>query len=397
MTRKTPNARAQARVLVLSALAGLFLVSAGLSAETELDLGVGLSVGYDTNPLRIAGDGANGAFSQLDLQAGVEVGITERVGWFLAGRGEARRYGSGLGNGDFDSAELELGFSFTPNPRSARKLALVVGGFYGLARSTFVDRASGEVYRVVVDPLPVPPTTLALPDRFDANLSGAFFNMSWRVQRRVQLMLETRYEEADYVEDYYALTGLEKLDYRVRTMRPGVKFQLGGVAVLTLEAVRTDLDYRQQPALDAGGAQVPGTLREYGYADLRVTLRVVPAPRWNLRIGAMDGRRDDVYAGFYDYGARLAFASVDYDAGRQGRAQLYLSQRDVDYDEAVVPGSVTGEVRGSATRQVVARYDRTLRRDLGWFLLGGIQDTDSADALFTYKRSWLQSGFRYRR
>ena len=63
---------------------------AAIAGETEVDYGVSLAVGSDTNPLRTTGDGPNGLFTEIQFRRGVgleartEAGILPRCGRAIA-------------------------------------------------------------------------------------------------------------------------------------------------------------------------------------------------------------------------------------------------------------------------------------------------------------------------
>ena len=374
-------------------LLGLALVSvcagAVCASDAAFELGVDVALGYDSNPLRLnaAGLQRGSAFTELTLQGGVGLPLSRRVDATLDGRVTTRLHESLADHGDREDLDLTAALEIRPNPRSRRRLLLRVGAGLGIARSTFTDRTTGEIYQVASQPI---------PGRFDADTAGAFVDARWRVHRRVRVSLAARLDEARYPDDYSTSTNLLALDYDAFSLRPGIQLQIGGKVVLSFDAVLSDVDYDAQPALDGAGQEIAATLREYRYANYSMTVRWVPSPRWNLRLGVVDGTRDDTYAGYYDFGSSTLFASLDHRPSRRDRFQVYATTRHLDYSAAPVPGGVNGEFRGNDVNRFLARYDRTFGRQLGGFVVAGTQYTVSADPIFSYDRDWFETGLRYR-
>ena len=375
-------------------LAGSAAVS---SAETDTDFAATLMAGYDGNPLKVTGDGPGGAFSELRLDSGIETRMSPRLAGFLNGGGRARLYGSSTSNADFHSADVRTGFVLAPVIGDRNRLRITFGGAYAVSRSTYRNRATGEVYEVLAEPPTVPASSVPIPDRFDVNTSSAFVDLRWRPSRRVRFSVDTRIDNADYVRDYSATTGLEALDYRARTVEPEVLLALHRVLAVSLSYTITDVDYEHQPALDDLGQPVAGALRRYDYSNLRLTIRVAPSSQWRLRFGLRDGDRQDAHAGYYDYRSDSTFVSLDHRPSRRVRLQLYTSHSDLDYENAVVPGDPNGEFRSSSVDFYLGRFDLRLNEHLSFFTEGGSQRTDSQDPVFAYDRDWLLTGITYRR
>jgi len=382
---------------VLSVL--LLACSAGSAAADEQtgEFHIRLGMGHDSNALRLNDAERDGLYAELNVVGVVHGSFNRKLGWFVDGRANGRNYESDLSDADAISGGLRGGFGATPNPYAYRKLSIAFGGLYNISRSTFVDRETGRVYEVTSAPLTAPPTTLAIPDRFDADSVGGFLEFNWKVNDRVRLFLNTSLEDAHYSEDYASGTFLHPLDYRVLTLEPGLFVRVHRMVGVGVSAVLSDLEYDENPALDAGGSEIPGTTRHYEYADFSLSVRIAPSKRVNLEIGMRGGARDDTYAGYYDFDSRVSFFGLDCKPGRRSRLQLYASTRQLDYDNAVVPGSVNGDFRGSDVTRLVGRYEWRFQKRLGLFGEGGAQQTENTDPVYAYDRNWVLTGITFRR
>lgn len=383
-------------VLVAAALAAGWAGPAA-AAEALGEVRVRLGLGHDSNALRLHDAGPDGGYAELNVVGAMGRPINRKLRWFVDGNADGRRYESGLSDADALTGGLRAGLAATPNPFAYRRLTVAFGALYNVSRSTFVDRETGRVYEVTGNPLTDPPTTVAIPDRFDADSLGAFVELNWKVQERLRLFLNTSLEEARYRESYDAGTFLHPLDYRARTLEPGLFLRVHRIVGVGLSAVLSDLEYDENPALDESGFEIPGTRRHYEYSDLRFSLRVAPAKRLNLEIGVRGGTRDDTYAGYYDFASQVRYLSIDAEPGRRSRLQLFASRRDLDYGNAVVPGSPDGEFRASDVTRLVGRYEWRFGEHLGLFGEGGAQTTDNSDPLYAYDRSWVLTGMTFRR
>jgi len=387
------------RAVVVFALLGLAIPAAVAGARTRASLAASLAYGFDDNPLLLADSAAAGSFAELTLGGSVDLALTPHVHGFLSGSGRVRNHESSLADADVASGDLRLGFRLTPNPWAFRGVVVSVGGLYGVRRATFIDRATGDVYEIERDPSTSPATTVDIPDRFDVNTLGAFLDVGFKLSERVRLRVNALLERAEYVENYAADTALQALDYRALTVEPGLFVKLHPRVAAGLSLVLTELGYDDQPALDGSGQAVADTTRQYDYRDLRLTLRVAPAARWSLEAGFRGGRRQDAFAGFYDFDSRVGYLTVSHQLLPRTRLQLHASSRELDYDHAEVAGSVEGELRASEVRRIVGRVDWRFRGrpELGWFGEGGSQRTNNTDSIYAYERAWVQTGMTYRR
>jgi hypothetical protein len=374
------------------------LVGTGEAAAAKVDTGAGLDLaaGYDSNPLMIAGEGPGGAFGQASFSAGLRVGTGRRGSFFFDAAGLDRRYDSTTRDGDFSNADLRTGVLF-PRIRAGRtRISLTAGVLYEIRRSTYTDRLTGGVYEVITDPTP-PATTALIPHRFDTDTAGAFLDLSWRLNRRLRLFLDTGVEQTDYVEDYDVITTVDPLDFRTLHLEPGLQVRVNDVLVIVASVGWTDLEFDRQPALDSGGDEVPGTTREYEYTRYRLRFLMTPGRRWHVNVGLLGADRRDTWAGYYDFGALTGFVSALRTFGDRNRLQLVASGRRLDYEHATVLGDPDAVIRGSDVRRFAARFDRVLNRHLGLFAEGVVLRTDSEDPIFTYDRDTALVGVSIRK
>ena len=382
--------------VALGVAVGLTL-SGDIAAKTEVDVGLTLAFGYDSNPLRVSVDGAGGGFLDARLDSRLDVALGRGVEFFLDADGLKRFHGSDLSNGDYQRADLQVGLAVSPIRMGRTRLSIALGGLHELRRSTFTDRLTADVYEVPTDPPTVPATMTPIPERFDSNTTGAFLDLRLRPSRRLRLFLETRLEKSNYPEDYSPTTSLEPLDNRSVTLEPGFLYRVNGLLAFQVSLALTDLDFKEKPALDGSGNEVPGTSREYRYADYRVRVRLSPTQQWRVSLGLSSSDREDTFAGYYNFDAWTSFVSMDRRVGKNTRFQAYASLRMLDYDAAVVPGDPNGEIRGNEVFRLIGRFDRKLREHVGLFVEGGTQRTDSRDPIFAYDRDWVLTGIRIRR
>ncbi len=375
-------------------LAGCACVSvAAESGEFRIRIGLG----RDSNALRLNEAELDGLYAELNFVGAVHGSLNRKLGWFVDGSVSGRNYESDLSDADTISGGMRAGFGVTPNPYAYRRLSIAFGGQYNISRSTFVDRATGQVYEVTSAPLTTPTTTLAIPDRFDADSVGGFLEVNWKVHDRVRLFLNTSLEDARYSEDYTNGTFLHPLDYRRLTLEPGLFVRVHRMVGVGISAILSDLEYDENPALDENGFEIPGTTRQYEYADFSFSVRIAPGERVNLEVGVRGGTRDDTYAGYYDFDSQVSFIALNCQPGRRSRLQLYASMRELDYENAVVPGSPNGDFRASDVTRLVGRYEWRFHKSLGLFGESGAQKTKNSDPIYAYDRSWVLTGMTFRR
>lgn len=356
---------------------------------------VGVISGLDTNPLRIQDDGPDGFFTQLRIAGQVESALSASWGLFLSGQARGRLHESATAGADFHGATARAGLTFAP--RRLSRLALAGGLAYDGHRSTYTDRATGEVYAVAAGPAAGSTEPVTIADRLDYDAAELFFNARWQQTRRLRLFVDTRAERTNYLEDYAATTTLEPLDFEALTVEPGVSLQLHPAARLTLSAAVTELDYDAQSALDHEGYRVPGETRSYHYTHYRLTARIAPAERWSLWAGARSSDRRDAYAGYYDYGSISAYVTADRRHGARGRFRAHASLSDLKYDHATVSGDPEGQTLDSQVGVFLTRYERDTTARLRWFFEAGVQRTDSRDPVFDHDSGWMLCGLEFRR
>lgn len=377
-------------------LLALVLVSPVPAAETTTFANVQLQAGYDSNGLRLNGEGREGYFGELLAQTGVKSAFGHRLELFANASGSRRTYESAVDDAGSASGALQAGTRLVTNPRSRHRLVLTLGGSLRTHRWTFTDRTTGEIYEVAADPPTIPGSTTPIPERYDNDVYGAFFDMSWRVRRNIHLSLATRMEDARYREDYAQTTALDSLDYEALTFSPGITFRLNRMVALGLAVVYSDLQYDSQPALNEAGLGVLGTRRAYEYLDYRVTLRMAPSAALSFDVGLRGGRRDDLYAGYYDFDSLASYVSLGYSPADRAQLNFSASLSDLDYDRAVIPESPNGEIRSNDVRRYVASFTWQLHRSFDLVVESGLQQTDSTDPIYAYDRDWVLTGVRFR-
>jgi hypothetical protein len=377
-------------------IAILFGAGNTTAAKVEAGAGLDLVAGYDSNPLLIAGDGLGGAFGQASFSAGVNVGAGRSGSFFFDAAGLDRRYDSETTDGDYRHADLRTGV-LMPQIRAGRtRISLTAGVGHQIRRSTYTDRLTGGVYEVVTDPNP-PATTALIPHRFDTDTAGAFLDLSWRLNRRLRVFLDTRLEQTDYVEDYEGITTLDPLDFRALHLEPGVQVRVNDLLAIVASVAWTDLDFDRQFALDANGDEVVGTTREYRYTRYRLRFLMTPGRQWHVNVGVLAADRQDTWAGYYDFGALTGFVSALRTFGDRNRLQLFASGRRLDYEHATVLGDPDAVTRGSDMRRFAVRFDRVLNRYLGLFVEGVVLRTNSEDPIFTYDQDTALVGVSIRK
>ncbi len=381
-----------------SMLVALGWLAAGplTAGTTETGYGLGLDSGFDSNPLLVRGDGPSGTFVNLRLDGGVTqyLGSGSTAALFIDGRVALREDESRTADAGHDSGDARAGVVLAP---SGRRLLVSLGGRASMYRGTFTDRETGAVYTTAVVPATDPPSTLPIPERLDFDGAGAFLNLRLKASRRSSVSLEAALDRADYVEDYGALTGLDSLDYRSLTLRPGARLQLGDAATLGLGIALTDLEYDDRLALDRNGAEVQGTRRTYHYSQYELALRVKPSAPWNLDLGLTAGERQDTHAGYYDSASATGYVGVDRSLGASSKIRAVASVRTLEYDHATVTGDPLDDLQASDEQRYLARFSREFGQRWSWHVEGGTVRADSRDPAFAYDRDWMLTGFRFGR
>jgi hypothetical protein len=391
-----PRARLAGIVLLL-AVGGYGLSSPATAEEgRRLAWQAALYTGYDSNPLRLAGQERGGPFAELRLDAIGSLRLSERAGLFVDAGGRGRLHDAPLSNANLAGLDVRAGSDITLARGTRSHLLVAVGGQYGRSRLTFTDRLTGEEYVVVEDRAATPPLTRAIPDRLDADAGGAFVNFRWRVNRRLILSLDTALDRIDYVEDYLDSDVLSSLDNRRLWIEPAAQVIFAGDIRLTVAVSRSAVDYDERPARDETGQEVPGVSTSYRYTGYRLALDFHPGPRWDARLGLSGNDRDDLFAGYYGYRDLAAYAWASRPLGPKDRLQGYISVRDLDYSLATVTDSPDGERRGSEVLRGVGRYERLLSKVLTLLVEAGLQRSRNPDPLYAYDRNWSLVGIRFR-
>lgn len=389
-----PSRRSSFR-LALAALVLGAAVPGAAGDPAELDYGVRVGLGVDSNPLEIRDDGSNSVYTALGLDAGVEKQISARLRLFSFGAVTTRFHEGRQSNADDLYGSVRGGMQFTPFAQQRGRLVLAVGGGYAVRDSTYTDRATGDVY--LLPSVLTPPDVVRIADRYDYDTTDAFARVSWKVAPRVRLSLRARLSRSSYGEDYTISTGLDSLDNRAFSLEPDVTFYVNDSLSVRFAAEITDLDYDDRSALGLDGLPVADTQREYHYARYRLQFRMIPADRWRLRFGLSHTNRDDTFVGYYDYDSQFGFLTVDRKLGESDTIRLHASISDLAYDRATVPGMSADDTRNNDVLRVVGRYSRKIREHLGWYAETGAERTDSRDPVYAYDRDWVETGIRFRR
>lgn len=390
----------RARVHILPAAALLLgsVAAPAAAMETSTRVRAAVAAGHDSNPLRVSGDrGGGGGFTELRLDFTLGVDTGEHTGLFLDLGGRQRWHVTDLSGADALTADVRVGLEWTPWRRQHKHVAILIGGSYGLQRLEFIDRATGRVFEVVEDPTPTPPLTRAIPDRLDVDQAGAFVHLRWKTGRRVRIFLDTAFVRSDYLDDFEGSNVLEPLDHDRWTVTPGVRLVLNRHARLTLSVTRSTADYTGRLARDLAGTRVAGVLNEYRYTTHRLSLDLLHGRNWETSFGVNTTARDDLYAGYYDYGGSSVFGFVKHAITPKASWQLFASFRELDYDNATVSNALDAEFRSSDASRFVGRLEYALNDSFLLFAEGGHQDANSNDPDYTYTRDWAMTGIRYRR
>ncbi len=361
------------------------------AADNELDYSLTLATGVDTNPLEVSSDGPNGSYTLLGLNGNFSSELSERTRYFLDGSVRARLYESTASDADRTAGHVRTGFSLLPQRWGHGRLAFTFGTEYSIRRSTFIDSETGNVYDISTGSGPV-----AIPDRYDYDDLELFFKTYWKLNRRVRLSLGTEWHQADYVKDYPEIPDFYPLDSTSLVVTPEIRLRINGMATLYASVKFIDRDYDNRPALDMGGDDVAGTNREYH--DTRYSLTILLRPeQWKIRLGLSGADRSDTYVGYYDYASAGSRLSIQREIGTRSSVQLYASARELEYDNALVPGDPSQETRGKDVTRFKARYDRKFLQSFSWFVEGGSERTDSQDPYWAYDSDWIQAGVKFTR
>jgi len=390
------RSKALARIALASAIATVLGI-APCAARVDTDVAVDLAVGYDSNPLRLSSDGQGSAYTEARVKAGLGWTLGSRSAVLVSTEGSQRFHGSGQDGADVGSAAAEARLALTPYRRGRSLFMISLGGRYGLYRATFVDPATGGVYQVPSVPATVPATSVPIPDRFDTNAASGFVELRARIRDRVRLSLATTLESARSVRDYHSSTGLEPLDATTTTLEPAIRWQVARPVALELGYAWSRRSYDSLPALSASGSEAAGVAREYRYDGYRLAVHVEPAARWDVDMGFHSLDRSDTFAGYYDSSGATAYLGVGRDLGSKSRITLLASRLELEYPNAPALNLPNGEIRPTEAARALTRFEHDLPRGFSLVVEAGAQQNDNPDPLFTYRRIWTQTGFRYAR
>ena len=386
--------RSGIRVAVLTAAAVTVPAFAG---ETELDYGVTVMAGHDSNPLEVsteADDQPGAGFGHLKLDGSVS--HTFKRSFTLFADGDAvGRFHSGESDADFSNLGARAGMAYSPN--AAPRFLVGFGGRYSQFRTTYIDRATGEIYDVLREDAQSIEDTVEIPDRLDNDASELFLNLRWKQNSRLRFFLDTRLRDVGYVEDYAEETTLEPLDFSALSLEPGVSASVHDAVRVIFSVTWTDLDYDERSAIDSDGFRVPDETRSYEYTTYRLTVRARPGTGWNLSVGARVADRSDVYAGYYDYGSMSSYVSLERELGEANRVRFAVSYSDLEYDDATVTGDPQESTLDEKQVAYLTRFERSFHQRSRWFVEGGIRETDSRDPDFTFDGEWFLVGVELRR
>ena len=374
---------------------GMLLLAAGTAAAAQrnADLQMGLTGGYDSNPLELSEGDEAGLFSQLALEGALDVEWNHRVSLYGEMAGVARVYEHEVAGAEYGWADVRAGVAVVAVRRGQMRFTVAAGGSLGVSRATFIDPATGEVVLMGPDPNTIVP----IPDRYDYDSRGVFLDLRWRLNAKLLLFLDSQLQRRAFTESYAEVpTLLQSLDDVTRTLEPGLRWQVGDRVSIDASAQWSERDYDELAALDQDGLEVAGTRREYRYTRYRVGVTVDPLSPWDVSVGAEGSGRDDTFAGYYDHLGAGAFVSAGYALGEKTRFRLHASQRGVRYDNALVDSDPDGPRRAGDLTRIVGRAERDLIRQLTLTIEAGTSRSDNKDPLYVYDRSWIQTGIRWK-
>lgn len=367
------------------------------AAETEWGLEAELTSGYDSNPLKLAGGGEDGAYTSARVDFDVEVEFEAPLTYYFAAEGDLQRFGSGLSNADSEAGELTTGLTIAPYRNGPRRLTLDFGVNFRARRKTFTSRLTGDVF-TVTDTLPGGGTkTTEIAERFDYDRTNALVDVDWKLNKKLSLFLEGLYSHKNYVEDYDEVDSADPLDYDTRGVEPGVRFRTGKLRLLEVSLLSSVRDYRNRPARDIDGDSVPGTTREYQYAGVDIDVRLRPLNGWDLSFSFERVDRKDPFAGYYDYQGWKAYFSTYHWLTPKNRLRLSVTVGDRTYDEATVNNELDGEIRGKEELYLRGVYERDLSDSFMLTLESRSRSVQNEDPEFDYDRFSIGAFVRYHR
>jgi hypothetical protein len=376
--------------LLAAVAAACQLSAAGLAwADIATKARVETSLGHDTNPLRLSGDGSGEAFVELDAGASL-VAAVGRGKLRIGGEAALRAHEADRRAADTEWAQLQLaGVLPRLSPRT-RPLDLTVGAFHERRRSTFVDRGTGEIYRVVSEQ--DPQLSVPIGDRLDSNALGLFTDVRYKLTPRLSLTFDGEWRSTSYAEDYAATTVLDPLDADTLQLEPGVRMRIAGPLLVSASVVHATIDYEARPALDAEGQVVPGTTREDELVEGRLVVQFAPSERWRLRAGFDHSDRTDLWAGYYDSTATRESLTYDRRLGASHSLLLRASRRSLEYERLTVEQDGAGDIRTSDEDRLFGRLTTRVNESFEWFGEVGVDRAESTDDDFTHRRDWVRAG-----
>lgn len=375
-------------VAVASGLGLLVLAPDAAAREIAVDWSVSLGTGFDTNPMRVADDGPNGAFATVGLYGKLSQRVGRAASWFADARIDHRAFDADTDLADRHASRVRAGWSVRPR---ARRISFATGASYELDRLTYIDRETATRYTVADGA----GQTVDVGDRYDRDVYGLFLNMQYRIGPRLRAVVRSTFGQSRFREDYVATAGLDPLDSSSIAIRPELRFAAHDRLDLAFGIDRTTVDYDDRPALDANGDPVSGVARRYEYTQFVVRMKYEPASRWNLRAGMRLRERADTYAGYYDYAGALGYVAIDRELGERGAMTLSGSHGRTEYDTATVSGTGVDEPRGGDVTRWAARYRHDASDAIQLFAEAGSRSTDDNDPVYAHSRAWVSVGLEF--
>lgn len=374
-------------------LAAALLPLSGAEAAPRWAAEAALAAGYDSNPLRVRGDGPGAPYAETRIGLGAQGGGS-RLAWMSELRGARRTHDGATRHADTTFVGLESAAAFGVLPSSPTRWVLRTGIRGASHRLTYVDRTTGAPAVTLTDALD-PDSVVSLADRLDHDVAAAFVESRWRITRRVRAAVNVSRERTDFRDDYASHPSIPRLDQWAWVVEPRAIWE-------PIVGFRVDASYAMEsrtydalPAVDGSGATVATTQRRFRQGAGRISVAARVAESWDVDAGVDRSARRDRFAAYYDARGWNAWISGSRALGAGFRGRLTWSRGSLDYPNARVSTEPDAGYKESATTRITARIDRPFRGGLALTLDGGRQRADNADPELAYGRSFVQAGIRW--
>lgn len=382
---------------------------------------VSIAAGADSNPYELPAD-PTAAGSEVEPRSAALVELDARANWRTRA-GETLRFSA---EGDFEailfgfvsqdstasrparpsdlnrhSGSLALPLQLAPmSRRRAVHIDATLEPFAAMNRETYTSHRTGRSMVIDIDPNPFDERLVDLGRRYDTNEWGAGLEVYASLGRVVDMVLEGRLTQVDYLEDYEEIETVDSLDYRESRGTANLLFRPGNWILATGYTLRR-LDYRERFPRDSSGDELD--MEDPGYSPQEFTYQHVTAKaglsgdlggavfRWR------GTRRLDMYEGYLDYTENKIALDLRLELPRDVQLRFQPTYSDRKYDSLHVRYDPSEPVSSRRRFSAEAHVQwPALSPSIRMFVSGSVVSQESRNALYSYSEARAMTGFLVR-